>query len=229
MHTTCPCIVNIRSHCVSLGFSDAKQANFQSECATIDDEEFHNEGCDHCDLIPKLFIVIEGLHNEAEKDIEDVDFHENLFDLKKAEKQIKDYIGFVHRNKMQGSFWKNLMAQNLSHLVFYIGDFAMKWIPRPHRETQSQWFGKSGVPWHIGVFLRIIMMNGIPMIETEGHISVLDDDSIQDSNTVLALMKVSFAVYKKAHPEVTELTICSDCAGAYRNEKVIVGLWSLRN
>ena len=51
---------NIRSHCVSLGFSDAKQANFQSECATIDDEEFHNEGCDHCDLIPKLFIVIEG-------------------------------------------------------------------------------------------------------------------------------------------------------------------------
>ena len=158
-----------------------------------------------------------------------MDFHENLFDLKKAEKQIKDYIGFVHRNKMQGSFWKNLMAQNLSHLVFYIGDFAMKWIPRPHRETQSQWFGKSGVPWHIGVFLRIIMMNGIPMIETEGHISVLDDDSIQDSNTVLALMKASFAVYKKAHPEVTELTICSDCAGAYRNEKVIVGLWSLRN
>ena len=71
----------------------------------------------------------------------------------------------------------------------------MKWVPQAHRETQSAWFRKTSVLWHISVFLRIIFMDGIPMIETEGHISVLDDNSIQDRNTVLALMKASFALY----------------------------------
>ena len=111
---------NIKSHCVGFGCSDEKQTCFQSEGASIIDEEFHHETCDHCDLIPKLFRVLEGLHFEAEKDIEEVDLAENLFDLKKAEKHIKDYIGFLHRNKMQTSFWKNLMAQNLTHIVFIL-------------------------------------------------------------------------------------------------------------
>ena len=87
------------------------------------------QSLDHCDLIPKLFTVLEGLPYEAEKDIvEDVDLAENLFDLEKAEKHIKDYIGFLPRNKMQVSFWKNLMAQNLTHIVFYIAKFAKKWV-----------------------------------------------------------------------------------------------------
>ena len=46
---------------------------------------------------------------------------------------------------------------------------------------------------------------------------------------VLAIFKSSIELYKRGHPEVKSIYLRSDCAGAYRNEKVIAGLWSLRN
>ena len=35
--------------------------------------------------------------------------------------------------------------------VFLIMDWAMKFLPISYRETQCDWFGKKGKPWHITV------------------------------------------------------------------------------
>ena len=35
--------------------------------------------------------------------------------------------------------------------AFLIMDWAMKFLPTSYRETQRDWFGKKGKPWHITV------------------------------------------------------------------------------
>ena len=70
---------------------------------------------------------------------------------------------------------------------------------------------------------------GKASIETDVHASVLNDKSPQDSDTVLAMLISSLELYKKAHPQVTEVYLRSDNAGCYHSNKTILGLWSHRN
>ena len=38
--------------------------------------------------------------------------------------------------------------------VFIVQDWAMKYLPRKFRESQTDWFGKRGIPWHLTVATR---------------------------------------------------------------------------
>jgi hypothetical protein len=38
--------------------------------------------------------------------------------------------------------------------VFITQDWAMKFLPQKYRESQSDWFGKRGISWHISVAVR---------------------------------------------------------------------------
>ena len=42
-----------------------------------------------------------------------------------------------------------LMPFHRQSSVFLIMDWAMKFLPISYRETQCDWFGKKGKPWHI--------------------------------------------------------------------------------
>ena len=46
-------------------------------------------------------------------------------------------------------------AENLEKLdkssVLLAQDWAMKYLPRKYRESQTDWFGKRGIPWHVTV------------------------------------------------------------------------------
>ena len=47
------------------------------------------------------------------------------------------------------------ILQNLDNAsVLLIQDWAMKFIPRKYRESQTDWFGKRGIPWHVTVAMR---------------------------------------------------------------------------
>ena len=50
-------------------------------------------------------------------------------------------------------------------------------------------------------------------VETDVHCTVLNDQSLQDSTSVLAMLRASLQLYKLAHPEITEIFIRSDNAG----------------
>ena len=41
----------------------------------------------------------------------------------------------------------------MSSIVLVL-DWAMKFLPRKFRESQSDWFGKRGIPWYISVAIR---------------------------------------------------------------------------
>ena len=35
------------------------------------------------------------------------------------------------------------------HQCLIVMNWAMKWLPKRFRETQSEWFGKKGISWHV--------------------------------------------------------------------------------
>ena len=35
------------------------------------------------------------------------------------------------------------------HQYLIVVGWAMKWLPKRFRETQSEWFGKKGISWHV--------------------------------------------------------------------------------
>ena len=64
----------------------------------------------------------------------------------------------------------------------------MKYLPRKFRESQTDWFAKRGIPWHIAVALRRGTDSQMEMM-TFVHIF---DSCNQDSRTVLAILNDVF-------------------------------------
>ena len=75
-------------------------------------------------------------------------------------------------------------------------------------------FLQAGFSWALGVFQRCLFDDkNEPFIETDVHTTVLNDKSLQDSDTVLAMLMAILEIYKKANPDVTQIWIRSDNAG----------------
>ena len=50
---------------------------------------------------------------------------------------------------------KKAVVENLAdNQVLIIMDWAMKFLPLSYRETQQDWFGKKGMPWHVSVAVK---------------------------------------------------------------------------
>ena len=65
-------------------------------------------------------------------------------------------------------------------------------------------------------------------VEVCVHIQILENDTLQDRDAVVALFLASLAQYKSAHMEVEEVIFSSDNAACYHCEDTVVRLWSQR-
>ena len=88
-------------------------------------------------------------------------------------------------------------------------DWAMKFLPRKFRESQSDWFGKRGISWHLAVAIR--RKSGEMEMMTFVH--VFESTTNQDSNTVLAILDDVFSQLKTVMPELQTIFIRNDNAG----------------
>ena len=90
-------------------------------------------------------------------------------------------------------------------------------------------FLQRGISWHLSSFERCVKNEGKHYQETNVHCSILDDDSMQDSDTVLAIILASLRLYKKANPEVTEAYLRADNAACYKSQRLIQSLYTSRH
>ena len=105
------------------------------------------------------------------------------FLVKQAKAQIVSWKAHILRSIHQDSARIDFMESLNESSVLVIQDWAMKYLPRKYHESQTDWFGKRGIPWHISVaFTRV-----------DGEIKMLTFCHIlkacsQDSNAALAVM-----------------------------------------
>ena len=95
--------------------------------------------------------------------------------------------------------------------VLLVLDWAMKYLPRKFRESQSDWYGKPGIPWHIVVAMR--RGDGGEM-EMMTFVHVFESCN-QDSCTVLAILNDVFGQLKSVMPELQSVYLRQDNAGCY--------------
>lgn len=70
-------------------------------------------------------------------------------DAEKATEKIQDWKSHIVRAINQERAKREVLDNLTDEQVLIIADWAMKWIPRHYRETQSEWFRKKGISWHV--------------------------------------------------------------------------------
>ena len=95
--------------------------------------------------------------------------------------------------------------------VLLVLDWAMKYLPKKFRESQTDWFGKRGLPWHISVAMRKGNDGKIEMM-TFVHLFVICN---QDSSAVLAILNDVFRRLTDVMPHLQSIYLRQDNAGCY--------------
>ena len=124
----------------------------------------------------------------------------NLKDLSKG--QIQDELPLmIEKAKRDINAWKTNLLRSVNQdkarldilrdlddtSVLLVQDWAMKFIPRKYRESQRDWFGKRGIPWHVSVAMRKESTSNAGKYETLTLCPVFRSYS-QDSRAVLSVM-----------------------------------------
>ena len=100
----------------------------------------------------------------------------------------------------------------------------MKYLPRKYRESQSDWFGKRGISWHITTAIR--NSEGQPQMLTFVHIF---QSCNQDSVTVLAIIDDVLKQLKTTMPDVNCVYFRQDNAGCYHSASTLLAIQQVAN
>ena len=98
-------------------------------------------------------------------------------------------------------------------------DWATKFLPQRYRETQSDWFGKRGISWHISMVVR--RFNG--QLQTQTFVHILQSCN-QGSSTVILLLEHVLRTLKTDNPEIQYAYFRQDNAGCYHSATTIAAI-----
>lgn len=178
---------------------------FQDTC-----DHQHNDVCERCAVLASTLTSIEaGLtaqyHNLATTVREDLKFC--VTNAKAAIMAWKAHLlGSVNQDEARVQVLEELDEMS----VFIVQDRAMKYLPRKFRESQTDWFGKRGIPWHLTVATR--RQGGEFEMLTFAHIFHM---TCQDNSAVVAIMSDVIRQLKIIMPELKTIYYRQDNAGCY--------------
>jgi len=96
----------------------------------------------------------------------------------------------------------------------------MKCLPRKFRESQRDWFGKRGLPWHITVATK---RNDDGEMEMLTFVHIFESCS-QDSTTVLAIIDDVLRQLRAITPEIHSVFLRQDNVGCYHSASTLLSL-----
>ena len=221
------------NHCVTMGCSDPNNVAFRSSCKNLDSTEGHAKTCDYCNLFPaaveilkELVAVAPHLQGRQLEIVED--------DMDKGKKAVEAYKKQVFRHYVGSHTWNQnfKLAKKYKKRAMVIADYGMKWEPKYNHETSIQHFGKKALSHHATAYERVVepedgATEDGNLISTEYHSQVLENTSLQDSDTTIAILIASLKEFKKNNMDCEEVIIKVDNAGAYHCWATVVRLWAV--
>ncbi len=156
----------VADHCSTFGLSDASSSTWRKTCDHEHEEEYVRclsadlslsvvyFRCDAClrlrETFDHLFSIIEQNMNIAD------DMRQRLrYRLEQNIQNIIEWKKHLLRTVHQDVARKHVLELLDETSVFLVADWAMKWLPARYRESQRDFFGKRGLPWHITYAIRI--------------------------------------------------------------------------
>ena len=204
---------NIPDHCRAYAYalSDPKETDYQIICP-----HDHLEICNHSDVLASVLADING----ALEKISDSDVVEELnFIEGQAKQNIWAWKAHHLRCVNQDEARLEVIDSLNECSVLLVQDWAMKFLRRKFTESQSDWFAKRGMSWHITVATRRAGNQELQMM-TFVHVYQTCN---QDSCAVLSIMKDVIEKRKSQLPQLKTVFYRQDNAGCYHCGATIMG------
>lgn len=114
--------------------------------------------------------------------------------------------------------------------VFLVIDWAMKWLEKKYRQSQTEFFGMRGLPWHLTHVVR-----QQPSHSSDSSQKLFQnrtfchsfDNCIQNGATVVSILQDVFIRLKHDHPEIETAFVRSDNAGCYHGADTLLAVKEL--
>lgn len=201
----------VASHCSVFGLSDSTNSDLRRKC-----DHSHDDVCEQCESLNSTLQTISEAVKEASFATED-DRDEAVYLANSATVAIQSWKCHLLRSTHQDQARLDIIDSLEPQAVFIVNDWAMKFLPQKYRESQTDWFGKRGISWHISVVYR--RMEG--ELQWQGLIHIIQSCK-QESSAVVAIMHHVLATLKREHPEINKAYFRQDNAGCYHSSRTIL-------
>ena len=187
----------VADHCMTYALSNPSDSSFRRQCRHV-----HDEHCRERVSLPS-------------KD----DCDEAIYVTKHSKEMIQAWKAHQLRTVRQDQSRLQILEQLSCESVLITQDWAVKFLPRKYRESQSDWFGKRGISWHISVAVR----RHDEHLESQGFVHIIQN-CIQGSSAVVSIMAHVLETLKNEHPEIKKAFFCQDNAGCYHSTATIASV-----
>ena len=204
----------IPDHCRPYALSDPNDPEFQAKCS-----HKHLDLCDRCNNLKTVLNNIDEAISQMPANNADV-IEELAFVTSQAKQAIHAWKAHILRNVNQDEARTDALEMLEETSVLLVQDWAMKFLPRKYRESQTDWFGKRGISWHITVAIHRAALD--QEFHTMTFVHVFQSCN-QDSCTVLSIMKDVVSKLKKELPNLESVYYRQDNAGCYHCGASIAG------
>ena len=145
---------------------------------------------------------------------------ELLFVFDQAKNNILAWKAHLLRSVNQDEARLDILDALDEFSVLLLQDWAMKFLSRKYRESQSDWFGERGLSWHITVAIRRVSLDQDFEMMTFAHVF---QSCSQDSLAVQAIMSDVLGKLKEVMPMLSAVYYRQDNAGCYRSSGTMLG------
>ena len=147
------------------------------------------------------------------------------FVVEQSKKNVDAWKSHLLRSVNQDEGRIDMLNTLYSKSVLVVLDWvAMKFIPRKYSESQTDWFGKRGISWHVSVAMGKLEEDKPMQMLTLVHIF---QKSNQDSFFVLAVIDDVIQQLKQVMPQLQSVKFRQDNAGCYHSGITILGVRQL--
>ena len=199
-------------HCQSFALSDPDNGLFQKKC-----NHDHVEICCECFRLNKVLADVKIACSELVCEEERKD---TMCIFRQAKDDVMARKAHQLRSVNQDKAKFDVLDILNRDSALLVMDWAMKYLPCKFRESQSDWFAKRGIPWHITVVLTRPNQSGPLEKQTIVHVF---QSCPQGSVAVTAILQDVLVTLKEQRPELEKLYCKQDNAGCYHGGSTIVG------
>lgn len=200
---------SLADHCSVHALNDSKDACLQGSC-----DHDHDMFCAQCERLKDVLNRIEVHLPQVRVSQDELDSLQ--FTCSHAIQDIKSWKAHQLRSVRQDQARIDILQDLDETSALITQDWAMKFLPQKYRESQSDWFGKRGISWHISVIAW--KKQGILQSQTMVHIV---EHCNQDSSVVVRIVDHVLRTLKDEHPEITDAYLRQDNAGCYHSAAMI--------
>ena len=204
----------IPDHCRPYALSDPNDPEFQAKCS-----HKHHDLCDRCNNLKTVLNNIDEAISQIPANNAGV-IEELTFVTSQAKQAIHAWKAHILRNVNQDEARTDALDMLEETSVLLVQDWAMKFLPRKYRESQTDWFGKQGISWHITVAIHRAALD--QEFHTMTFVHVFQSCN-QDSCTVLSIMKDVVSKLEKELPNLESVYYSQGNAGCYHCGSSIAG------